>query len=161
MKGAVVYDSVFGNTKLVAEAIAEQIRADGHTVETLNLRQEGSRKIEADFMFVGGPTRLKKMTRNVKGFVKKLDKAYWSTRPIVAFDTYGPLPKTEEERTKAEKWINPGAVGGIRALASGRGLKVHPSSLRCAVTDLKGPLEPEALDKARRFTHEFMLSLGK
>jgi multimeric flavodoxin WrbA len=161
MKGAVVYDSVYGNTKLVAEAIAEQIRTDGHTVEILNLRQEGSRKVEADFMFVGGPTRLKKMTRNVKGFVKKQDRAYWSTRPIVAFDTYGPVPKTEEERKKGEKWIIPGAVGGIQTLASGRGLKVHSASLRCAVTDLKGPLEPEALDKARKFAHEFVMSLAK
>jgi len=161
MKGAVTYDSVYGNTKLVAEAIAEQIRADGHSVEVLNLREEGARKIEADFMFIGGPTRLKKMTRNVKHFVKKLDKNYWSTRPVVAFDTYGPLGKTEEEQKKAEKWLHPGAVGSIQALAGKMGLKVHPATLRCAVTDLKGPLEPDAIEKAKKFAHEFAVSLGK
>jgi flavodoxin len=30
MKGLVVYDSVYGNTKMIAEAIAEQISAEGH-----------------------------------------------------------------------------------------------------------------------------------
>lgn len=30
MKGVVAYDSVHGNTKQVAEAIAEQIRSEGH-----------------------------------------------------------------------------------------------------------------------------------
>jgi flavodoxin len=160
MKGVVVYDSVYGNTRQVAEAIAEQIKADGHSVETLSLREGGAARIEADFMFIGGPTRLKKMTRNVKRFVKKLDKNYWKTRPIVAFDTYGPLGKTEEERKKSEKWINPGAAGGIQALAGKMGLKVHPTTLRCAVTELKGPLEPDAPDKARKFTHEFISSMG-
>ncbi|MBU1914613.1 MAG: flavodoxin domain-containing protein [Thermoplasmatota archaeon] len=160
MKGAVVYDSVYGNTKLVAEAIAEQIRADGHSAELLNLRADRRRQIDADFVFIGGPTRMKKMTRNVKGFINRLDKSHWSTRPLVAFDTYGPLGKTEEERKKGEKWINPGAVGGIQALASKMGLKVHPASLRCAVTDMKGPLEPTALEHARKFTHEFAMSLG-
>lgn len=161
MKGAVVFDSVFGNTKLVAEAIAEQIRADGHEAQLVSLREGGPTSVEADFMFVGGPTRLKKMTRNVKKFVKKLDKSYWGSRTIVAFDTYGPLGKTEEEKRKAAKWLVPGAVGTIVALGNKKGLKMSPKTLRCAVTDLKGPLEPEALIKAKAFAHEILLTLGK
>jgi flavodoxin len=160
LKGAVVYDSVFGNTKLVAEAIAQQIQAEGHSVTTLNLRKEGAKPVQADFMFIGGPTRIKKMTRRVRGYLKKLDKNEWSEKPVIAFDTYGPLGKTEEERRKGDKWVNPGAAGGIVELGHKKGLKIYPDTLRCAVVDLKGPLEPDALDKAKKFTHEFISSLG-
>jgi flavodoxin len=160
MKGAVVYDSVFGNTKLVAEAIAEQIQADGHSATTLNLRKEGAKPVQADFLFIGGPTRIKKMTRRVRGYIKKLDKDEWSDKPVIAFDTYGPMAKTDEDRRKGDKWINPGAAKGMIELGRKKGLKMYPATLRCAVVDLKGPLEPEALDKAKRFTHEFILSLA-
>ena len=161
MKVAVVFDSVHGNTKQAAEAMAEQIRADGHSVETLNLREQEPRRIEADLMFVGGPTRMKKMTRPVKAFVKRLDRAHWSTKPIVVFDTYGPLGKTEEEKRKAAKWLVPGAVGTIMALGQKMGLKMHPTTLRLAVTDLKGPLEPGSLDRAKAFVHEIVTGAAK
>jgi flavodoxin len=159
VRGLVVYDSVFGNTKQVAEAIAEQIRADGHSAELVSLRSGGKEQAGADFMFVGGPTRIKKMTRHVKRFMKGLDKGYWSSRPICAFDTHGLPGKTEEERRKGDKWINPGAAGGIIALGGKLGLKMQPTPLRCAVMDMKGPLEPGSLEKAKAFTHGFVASL--
>ena len=161
MKAAVVYDSVFGNTKLVAEAMAEQLKADGLNVELHNLREEKVRQVDADIMFLGSPTRMKHLTRKVKGFIKKLDKAYWGARTIVVFDTYGPLPRSEEERQRQDRWINPGAVGEMRALAANRGFKVHTSALRSPVVGLKGPLDPEAVTKAKRFAHEIFVSLGR
>jgi flavodoxin len=161
VKAVVAYDSVYGNTKLIADAIAEQITADGHSAELLSLREGKRRTVEADVLFVGGPTRFKKMTRPVKGFVKRLDKDYWSKRTLVVFDTYGPLGKTDEEKRKQEKWINPGAVGGIKELAAKRGLKVHPETVRFAVSDLKGPLVPDAVDEARAFAHRVLSALPR
>jgi len=161
MKGLVAYDSVFGNTKQVAEAVAEQIRADGHSAELVSLRSGGKERPGADFLFVGGPTRFKKMTRPVKKFMKHLDRSYWSSRPIVAFDTHGLPGKTEEERLKSDKWINPGAAGGIIGLGNKLGMKMHPTPLRCAVMDMKGPLEQESLEKAKAFAHEFVSSLHR
>ena len=46
MKGLVIYDSVYGNTKKVAEAIAEQIKLDGYDAEMVNLKESASPKIE-------------------------------------------------------------------------------------------------------------------
>lgn len=161
MKVAVVYDSVFGNTKQVAEAIGEQLKADGNEVLLLNLRTDNVKQIEADVMFIGGPTRMKHLTRKVKGFVKKLDKDHWSTRPIFVFDTYGPPPKTEEEKRRQETWINPGSAGETQALLAKRGLKVHPTALRSPVTGLKGPLDPDALGKAKHYAHECLATLRK
>jgi len=158
MKVVVAYDSVHGNTKQVAQAMTEQITADGHTPEIINLREDRRKSVEGDLLFVGGPTRMKKMTRPVKGFIKQLDRDYWSKRTLVVFDTYGPLGKTDEEKRRQEKWINPGAAGGMKELAVKRGLKVHPESARFAVSDLKGPLVPDALDNAKAFVHRIVAS---
>lgn len=161
MKGIVAYDSVYGNTRKVAETIADQLGTEGHQTELINLRERVPKEIKADFMFIGSPTRIKRMTGKTRRFIKKIDAGRWGSGPICAFDTYGPIPKTEDEMNKASKWLYPGAAGEIQELAKKRGLTVHPSALRCAVTDIKGPLTSEAPQKAREFVHEFVETLGK
>ena len=42
MKAVVVYDTYFGNTKRVAEAIVEQLRADGHEAELRDIREDST-----------------------------------------------------------------------------------------------------------------------
>jgi flavodoxin len=61
MKGIVAYDSVNGNTKLIAEAMAEQLKVDGHDVEIVFIKDSVPSPM-GDFMFVGSPTRGMKMT---------------------------------------------------------------------------------------------------
>lgn len=159
MKGIVVFDSVYGNTKQVAEAIAEQIRADGHSADILNLGEKEAKKVEADFMFVGSPTRMGRPTKKAKGFVEGLDAEYWKNRPIVTFDTVGPMSEDEEKRKAWLARVEKSAATRMRDEAMARGLKVHPDVLHIAVTGFKGPLAPDALDMARDFTHRFIVSL--
>jgi len=159
MKGIVVFDSVYGNTKQVADAIAEQIRADGHTADTLNLGETESRKVEGDFMFVGSPTRMGRMTKNAKVFVEGLDAEYWKSRPIVAFDTVGPFPEDAEKRKIWLGRVTKSAATRMQDNARERGLRVHPEALHIAVTGFKGPLASDALDIARDFTHRFVAGL--
>jgi flavodoxin len=159
MKGIVVFDSVYGNTRQVAEAIAEQIRADGHSADTLNLGEREAKKIEADFMFVGSPTRMGRMTKKAKGFVEGLDVEYWKNRPIVTFDTVGPMSEDEEKRKVWLARVEKSAATRMRDQAKAQGLGVHPDVLHVAVTGFKGPLAPDALDVARDFTHRFIANL--
>jgi flavodoxin len=156
MKGLVVFDSVYGNTKRVAEAIAEQIKTDGHSADLLNLGENEAKDVEADFIFVGSPTRMGRMTKKAKGFVEGLDKEYWKNRPIVSFDTVGPLSGDDEKRKKWLELITKSAATRMQELARERGLSAHPEVLHIAVTGFKGPLAPDALDMARRFTHRFI-----
>lgn len=160
MKVAIVYDSVYGNTRLLAETVASEAREAGHSVELFALREAVPREIEADVLFVGGPTHIKHMTRRVARFVRRLDAARWAHRPLVAFDTYGPLAATEEERRKQEPWIRPGAAGDIQAAARAKGLEVYPAALRVAVVDLRGPLVDGGLAEARSFTHSALVELA-
>ncbi len=159
MKGIVAYDSVYGNTKLVAEAIADQLKTEGHEVELVALGSGSGTASGGDFMFIGSPTRVGRMTRPTKEFINGLDVGIWSNRPIVAFDTVGPLPKEEEKRKKWLERIDKSAATRIQDLARERGLKVHPEPLHIAVTGFKGPLASDALDLAREFARKFILTL--
>lgn len=159
MKGIVAYDSVHGNTKQVAEAIAEQIRSEGHEVELISMRDGILGPINGDFLFVGSPTRIGRMTPSAKEFVEKLDAEYWRDRPSVFFDTVGPLPKDEEKRKKWLSRITTSAASKMRDLAKERGLGACPDVLNVPVTGFLGPLAPGALDLARDFTRKFLASV--
>jgi hypothetical protein len=160
LKAVVAVDSVFGNTKLVAEAMKEEIERAGHEVEFINLRKDFRVPSGGDMLFVGSPTRIAKMTGRTKRFVKKLDVGAWSGKPIVVFDTHMPLPDNPKEREKSLKWVEPGAAGKLGSLAASRGLKVHSPYLRCKVSDMKGPLAPGELERAREYARELIPSVG-
>ena len=103
MKGIVAYDSVHGNTKQVAEAIAEQIRSEGHQVELLSVKEGSRSAVVGDFMFIGSPTRAGRMTREAKGFVENLKSDDWKDKPIVTFDTVGPCRRTWRSATRPSR----------------------------------------------------------
>lgn len=149
MKAIIAVDSVYGNTAKVAEAMKDEIERAGHQAELINLGKEFRMPSDGDMLLVGSPTRIAKMTRKAKRFVKKLDVNSWAGKTVVVFDTHMPLPEDPKERDKAMKWVEPGAAGRLSELAKQRGLTVHPSSLRFVVSDMKGPLAPGELERAR------------
>ena len=162
MKGIVAYDSVHGNTKQVAEATAEQIRSEGHQVELLSVKEGSRSAVVGDFMFIGSPTRAGRMTREAKGFVENLKSDDWKDKPIVTFDTVGPLSKDVEKRNKTLKTVegsSTNAASKMRELLRERGLSPHPKALHIAVTGMWGPLALDALDMAKDFTHQFLSAL--
>ena len=161
MKGVVAFDSVYGNTRQVAEALKDELEKAGHTVVLLNVKETREVPSEGDFLFVGSPTRFGKMTSRSKRLVKKLDAESWRSKPIVVFDTHMPYPDEPEEKRKSSKWINPGAAGRLTELAAGRGMNVRGPPLRCLVTDMKGPLAEGQLERARDYARQFATSLGK
>ena len=84
MKGTVVYDSIHGNTKQIAEGIAEQLRSDGVDVELFSVRER--KTPSGDFLFLGSPTRGSRPTKPSVQFLEGLDVSYWSSHPVVLFD---------------------------------------------------------------------------
>lgn len=159
MKGVVAFDSVYGNTKLVAEAIAEQIRSEGHEVELIALRDGGGSAAAGDFLFVGSPTRMGRMTKKAKEFVEGLDREHWKSRPIVAFDTVGPFSEDKEKREKWLSRVEKSAGTRMQEQAGQRGLSVYQDVLHVAVTGFKGPLASDALAMAKEFTHRFIATM--
>ncbi|HUT26877.1 MAG TPA: flavodoxin domain-containing protein [Methanomassiliicoccales archaeon] len=160
MKCIVVYDSVYGNTKQVAEAIADQIKADGNEIALVSLRENTKPVLNGDIMFLGSPTRVFKMTPAAKNFVKGLKTQGWKDQPIVMFDTMMGVPEDMAERSM-DKWAVKGAAPKLRDLAKSEGLNAQNAVLHIGVTGLKGPLTVTGKEEARQFAQQTMASLKK
>jgi len=63
MKALVVYESLFGNTARIGEAIAASLRANGLEVEHGPLSQVSAASAEAGLLVVGAPTHAHGMSR--------------------------------------------------------------------------------------------------
>lgn len=88
MKALVWYDSFFGNTQQVAEAIAEAIRPYVRTVELQRLQNASPEDVEqADILIVGSPTRGFQPSPDTKTLLRQLP--YYALRGmrVAAFDT--------------------------------------------------------------------------
>ena len=63
MKAVVVYESMYGNTHLIADAIGEGLRTTGEAVVVSVHDADASLVAGADLMVVGGPTHVHGMSR--------------------------------------------------------------------------------------------------
>ena len=108
----------------------------------------------AEFLVLGGPTRMKHMSRRALGFAKKLDPKVWAGRPALVYDTYGPLDP-DPAKNAGNAWLCPGGVAELRERLEQKRLLVAPLELRCVVTEMKGPLADGALDDARAAARAF------
>lgn len=163
MKGIVAYDSVNGNTKQVAEAIAEELKAEGHEAELAFLK-DGAPSPTGDVMFIGSPTRAMKMTKGTARFIESLDVESWRNKPVYVFDTVGPLSKDDAKRKNQLQMISNGgknAAEKMRDLATERGLRVHSPVMHFAVVGMWGPLAPDAPELAKEAAKNALASLSK
>jgi hypothetical protein len=147
MKGLVLFRSHYGNTKQVADSVARQITSLGHEAIVQDLRQKFPDLQGLDFVLIGAPTRMARVTGKALRVLKWLRKKGFREKPIAVFDTYGPVPTKPEEMEKSRKWLYPGAAGIMQKVAKDQGLNVYPETLRCEVQGLKGPLADHQLEK--------------
>jgi menaquinone-dependent protoporphyrinogen IX oxidase len=163
LKAVVVYDTYYGNTKLVAEAIADELKTEGHDVELRDVKQDYPAAPQGDVMFVGSPIRMGSVTGRVKRYVKRLDKEAWKDKPIAVFTTVASAPKeplTDKQRTSYDKWaLNAGRK--LRDLAKAKGLNALDSYLWVEVKTEKGPLIETGAEKSKQFAKDTLQSLKK
>jgi hypothetical protein len=94
--------------------------------------------------------------------VKQLKKHGFGQKPLAIFDTYGPVPTDPQTLEKSRRWLYPGAAGILQKVAKEQGLNVYPETLRCEVLGgTKGPLKDHELEKAAKFTKEFISKIAK
>jgi hypothetical protein len=159
MKGLILYRSHYGNTKLVADTIAKQIKASGHEVTVQDVREALPELLPMDFVFIGSPTRFAKPDGKALKAIKQLKKKNFTKKPVIIYDTYGPAPVDPQEILN-NKWLYPGAAGIMHRTAQEQGLNVCPQILRCAVqTGQKGPLAEHELEKAAAFTNGLLAKI--
>lgn len=87
MKGLVVYDSVFGNTEKIAQAIGAALAGHGN-VETLSIGKVTAESMAGlDMLLVGSPTRGFRPTEAVSKFLNSIPKNSLTGIQVAAFDT--------------------------------------------------------------------------
>ena len=87
MKTLIVYDSVFGNTEQIAQAISNSLGPKEH-VETLRVHDVKIEKITGlDLLIVGSPTRGFRPTKAITNFLKRIPSNGLKGVKVAAFDT--------------------------------------------------------------------------
>lgn len=138
----VVYDTKYGNTKLVAEKIVEGIReVEGietaiGDVEEVNLENLA----DSDSILIGSPNHMGGPARGVKKLIDKLGKLDLKAKWVAVFDTY--LGEDFEKATKKmEKRIGE-KFPGVKLITSGLSIRVGGT---------KGPIVEGELPKCKDF----------
>ena len=139
MKTVVVYATRSGNTKRVAEAIAESLRQGGEVV-LVSVESAPVEFGDADLLVVGGPTEGHGMTLEIRDYLARLSVIDVAKRPVAAFDTRLAWPVL----------LSGSAAAGIadRLRDLGGDLVVASESF---IVDRTPELRPGELDRAGRW----------
>ena len=85
MKTLVVYDSLYGNTKTIAQAIGDAIPDE---VEVLHVGEANASGLDAyDLLVVGAPTHAAKPSPDMQGFLDQIQARALEGVKVAAFDT--------------------------------------------------------------------------
>ena len=144
-KAIVVYESKYGNTKIVAEMIVKGInQVTGMEAVLTEVNDVDLTKInESDVILVGPPNHLGKSTIGIKKFIDKLGKLNLENKRGAVFDTYIGSWTQDFEKVvkKMEKQISE-KVLGMTLMAPGLSIKVDGT---------KGPITDGELPKCEKF----------
>jgi len=124
----IVYDSKYGNTKIVAEEIAEGVREGGEIQTTVSFVEDVDvGKIpEYDILVIGAPNYYSKPSEKVGRFIKELEGLDLEGKRVAAFDTclrkqegraFGRIEKDIREMAPGAQLVTPGLsilVGGTK-----------------------------------------------
>ena len=141
-KAIIVYESKWGNTRLVAESIAEGMKEASGIPATLGEVKAVKLTDIGDFdtVLVGSPNHIGRATASIRKFIDKLGKISVEGKQAAAFDTYvgGDFEKAVK---KMEKQIRE-KVPGLKLIAPGLSIEVKA---------MKGPIADGELAKCRDF----------
>ena len=145
MKVFVVYDSMFGNTKKVAEEIGKSINEiEGMEVLVNDVKEVKSNDVlDYDVILVGSPNHMGGPTRPIKKFIDGLGKIGLKEKKIAVFDTYVKKNVGKAVR-KMEKKISKN-VPKLILMSPGLSIKV---------VGIRGPIEEGELSRAIDFAKD-------
>jgi menaquinone-dependent protoporphyrinogen IX oxidase len=156
MKGIVVYDTSYGNTKKIAETIAETLKEPGIEVDLFYVKDV--KKLSAkdyDFLVLGSPTRFGTMSFAIRGFLGKVKAGEWMNKPFTAFDTENP-ENIEKARAEKKEWS---AAEKIADKLKDKKMNQLLPVLKALVIGQKGPLKEGEIQRAKDYARELATKL--
>ena len=142
MKVLIVYESKYGNTKKVAELIAEGVK----TSEDIQISIENVNDIDLtkgeiyDLLLIGSPNHMGGPTKSIKKFITALSKAPLKGNSVAVFDTY--MKKDIGKAAKNMEQLISKKLLDLKILSPGLSIKVG---------GMKGPIVEEELQKCNEF----------
>jgi len=143
MKGIVVYDTSYGNTKKIAETIAETLKESGIEVDLFHVKHV--KKLSAkdyNFLVLGSPTRFGTMSFAIRSFLGKVKSEEWMNKPFAAFDTENPENVEKKQGSAAEK---------IAEKLKDKKMNQLLPVLKALVFEMKGPLEEGEIERTKEY----------
>jgi len=158
MKGIVIYDTSYGNTRKIAETITETLKESGIEVDLFYVKKV--KRLSAkdyDFLVLGSPTRMGTMSFTVKRFLGKVKGEEWANKPFAAFDTENP-ENIEQSRIQNKEWS---AAEKIAKKLTEKKLNQALPVLKAVVLGWKGPLQEGEIERTKEYARELALKLKK
>lgn len=153
MRGIVVYDTSYGNTKKVAETIAETLKTSGVDADLFSVKEvKKLNPQEYQFLVLGSPTRFGTMSLSTKFFFGKLKGEEWANKPFAAFDTENPENLEKNEWSAAEK---------IAERLKEKNMKQLLPTLKALVFEMKGPLKEGEIERTQQWARDLASTLKK
>jgi menaquinone-dependent protoporphyrinogen IX oxidase len=151
MKGIVVYDTSYGNTKKVAETITETLKESGIEVDLFHVKDV--KKLSAkdySFLVLGSPTKFGTMSFAVRGFFGKVKSEEWMNKPFAAFDTENPENVEKKQGSAAEK---------IAEKLIEKKMNQLVPVLKALVFEMKGPPLEGEIERTKEYARELAVKL--
>jgi flavodoxin len=160
MKALVIYDSVFGNTEKVAQAIAESLSSRA-SVEILRPDQVVPEQLAGiDLLVVGSPTRGFRPTEAITGLLNRIRSKTLNGVKVAAFDTRFKADELESAGLRFIVKTGGYAAGRIanQLKKAGGNLIVPPEGFY--VEDTEGPLKAGEIERASGWATSIMDTSG-
>ena len=156
MKGIIVYDTSYGNTKKIAETIVETLKESGIEVDLFYVKDV--KKLSAknyDFFVLGSPTKFGTMSFTVKFFLGKVKSEEWMNKPFAVFDTENP-ENIERARLENKEWS---AAEKIAEKLREKKMNQLLPVLKTLVFGQKGPLKEGEIERTKGYAKELAIKL--
>jgi len=144
MNTLIIYDSAFGNTAQIAQAMAGKLGEHGTVRTALASEADLPEMKDLDLLVVGGPTQRHGTSPAMKALLERLPRRTLRGAGAAAFDT----------RYHMAAWKSGSAAQRIASglKRTGASLLVEPESF--FVAEREGPLEEGELERAARWAEE-------
>jgi len=151
VKAIIVYESKYGNTRLVGETIAEGMKVPEMDITPKEVREvKPEEAVGYDVIIIGSPNHMGQQVGSIKKFIDRLGKLNLSEKYAAVFDTYM-MKDYEKAVKKMEKQISE-KIPDLKLALPGVSIKV---------LNMKGPVAEGELSKAKEFGAKIVQSIPR
>ena len=156
MKGIVIYDTAYGNTRKIAETITETVKEAGIEVDLFDVKDVKKLSgMNYSFLVLGSPTKFGTMSLTIRFFLDKVKNEEWMNKSFAAFDTENP-ENIEKARAENKEWS---AAEKIAEKLRDKKMNQQLPVLKTLVIGQKGPLVEGEIERTKDYAMQLATKL--